>query len=183
MAWRLNSILPWLIAAAAFGQGDADLCSDAFSRQSLSDDQQAALAALLDDPLDLNAASVDLWFLRPAVAAAVLTARAGGRFTGWEDLERRSGLSGETVAHLKTVTYLSGTKAVGELSTRLVSGAAGEKIRTRLRVDTGPWLIMGTTRRRPGEYRLADRTGLSLARSSRHWQLVLGDHPIDIKEA
>lgn len=165
-----------LIGAALYGQSDADLSSDTFDRQSLSEDQQAALASLLDDPLDLNAASVDLWFLRPAVAAAVHTAREAGRFTGWRDLERRTGLPPETVALLKTVTYLSGTKTVGELSTRLVTGSSGEKIRTRLRVDRGSWLILGTTQHGPGEYRLTDRTGLSLARPGRYWQLVLGDY-------
>ncbi len=176
MAWRLNSILTVLIGTALYGQSGADLSSDVFDHQSLSEDQQTALASLLDDPLDLNAASVDLWFLRPAVAAAVHTAREAGRFTGWRDLERRTGLPSETVILLRTVTYLSGTKVIGELSTRLVAGSSGEKIRTRFRVDTGSWLILGTTQRRPGEYRLADRTGLSLARPGRYWQLVLGDY-------
>ena len=165
-----------LIGATLYGQSDADLSSDTFDRQSLSEDQQAALASLLDDPMDLNAASVDLWFLRPAVAAAVHTAREAGRFTGWRDLGHRTGLPPETVALLQTVTYLSGTKAVGELSTRLVAGFSGEKIRTRMRVDTGSWLILGTTQHRPGEYRLTDRTGLSLARPGRYWQMVLGDY-------
>ncbi len=176
MAWRLNSILAVALGATLYGQSDADLSSDIFDRQSLSEDQQAALASLLDDPLDLNAASIDLWFLRPAVAAAVYTAREAGRFTGWRDLERRTSLPPETVALLKTVTYLSGTKAVGELSTRLVAGSGGEKIRTRLRLNSGSWLILGTTQHRPGEYRLTDRTGLSLARPGRYWQLILGDY-------
>ena len=176
MDWRLNSILTLLLGAALYGQSDADLSSDTFDRQSLSEDQQAALASLLDDPLDLNAASVDLWFLRPAVSQAVHSAREAGRFADWRDLQRRTGLPPETLALIKTVAYLAGTEAVGELSSRLVAGSSGEKIRTRIRVEKGSWLILGGTQHRPGEYRLTDRSGLSLSRPGRYWQLVLGDY-------
>ncbi len=165
-----------MAAATVYGQTIADLSSDVVDRQSLSEEQQAALAALLDDPVDLNSARAgDLWFLRPAVATAVLEARLTGAFTGWPDLANRTRLPAETLAGLRAVAYLSASRA-GELSTRLVSGSTGERIRSRWRYKQGPWQALGASMHQPGEFQLADHFGLSLARSGEHFQAVLGGY-------
>ncbi|MEE9466478.1 MAG: hypothetical protein V3W14_12995, partial [Candidatus Neomarinimicrobiota bacterium] len=177
MAWRLNSLLPWLAAAAVYGQTLADLSSDIVDQQSLSEDEQAAFAAIMDDPVDLNSAGEDdLWFLRPAVTAALLDARLSGVFTGWADLAQRTGLSAEGVAGLKAVAYLSNRAGASEISTRLASGSTGENIRSRWRYENGPWQALGATTFQPGEFQLTDHLGLSLARSGPHFQTVFGGY-------
>lgn len=173
---RTGLFLTGFLTVVLMGQSVQPLSDDVLNLQSLSEDDLAAIESLLESPLPLNNASpADLWFLDDSLATAVLAARQAGPFHDWGDVAQRTGLTPASIDALRQLLYLSVTDGVSaELSSRITTSGAGERIRTRLNVQGDGWSAQWVVQKDPGEYQLADLSDISLTFERDRTRLALG---------